>query len=369
MIKKNLKNLIFSSVITILPIPLGFALWDMLPSTMPIHWALNGEANGFSGKLFAILLTPLMLLAVNLIVFFLSVLIDRKSAEQNRKMHKIVLYIIPALSVIISLLTFAVSLEFDIAPLLPAIISIPFGSLMLIIGNYLPKCRQNFTMGIKISTTLESEENWNATHRFGGKVWFVCGLLMLPCAMLPLKYISYPLVTLFLAVILAPTIYSYVYRAKHPESRKNDNGQIQKFKQTKKVAIILSAVFVPVLSVIFATVMFTGNIYAEVGDTSFSVKSTYYAELTVDFEDIEKVEFLENAQKGQRVYGFGSARLLLGNFINEQFGKYTLYSYSHENSCVVITAKENNILVVGLKNKDATKELYNNLLEAVNESN
>ena len=65
--------------------------------------------------------------------------------------------------------------EFDLAVFVPALLGVMF----IFIGNYLPKVKQNRTLGIKISWTLNNEENWNKTHRFGGKVWVVGGLIML----------------------------------------------------------------------------------------------------------------------------------------------------------------------------------------------
>lgn len=41
--------------------------------------------------------------------------------------------------------------------------------LFIVIGNYLPKIRQNNTIGIRIVWTLQDEENWNATHSFSGR--------------------------------------------------------------------------------------------------------------------------------------------------------------------------------------------------------
>ena len=90
--------------------------------------------------------------------------------------------------------------------------------------------------------------------------------------------------------------------------------------------------------------------------------------LTVKFEDIEKVELLEESDAGNRIYGVGSAKILAGNFKNDEFGKYTRYTYLAEKSCVVITARENNILVINGKTAEETKALYEGLLEATNES-
>lgn len=366
MIKKHLKTLVLSSIITLLPIPVGFALWDALPDTLAIHFGASGEANGFSTKLFAILLPPVILLITNLLLFFLSNLIDRKNAAQNPKLQKLVLYIIPLLSLLVSGSIYAVALDFNLSPLLPAIISLPCGLLMLTIGNYLPKCRQNFTMGIKISTTLESEENWNATHRLGGKVWFICGLLMLPCALIPMKYVSYILAVLFAAAILIPVIYSYIYRAKHPDSVDAKKAEQPRHK---RIAIIITAVFLPLLVLLFIVLMFTGSIYTGFDDAEFSVKSTYAAEVSLSYDDIDKVEFFESCDAGHRVFGFGSAKLLLGTFENKEFGRHTRYSYTGEDSCIAITAKDGSILAVGGKDADETKEIYERLKEAINESN
>ena len=53
------------------------------------------------------------------------------------------------------------------------------GLLFIIIGNYLPKARQNYTLGIKIAWTLANEENWNRTHRLAGYLWMIGGLLLI----------------------------------------------------------------------------------------------------------------------------------------------------------------------------------------------
>ena len=52
------------------------------------------------------------------------------------------------------------------------------GILLAVIGNYMPKCRLNYTMGIRTPWTLSSEENWNKTHRLGGKIWVAAGILI-----------------------------------------------------------------------------------------------------------------------------------------------------------------------------------------------
>jgi uncharacterized membrane protein len=52
------------------------------------------------------------------------------------------------------------------------------GILFMAIGNYLGKVRSNFMFGIRTAWTLSSEISWNKTHRLGGWLFFITGLLV-----------------------------------------------------------------------------------------------------------------------------------------------------------------------------------------------
>ena len=78
-------------------------------------------------------------------------------------------------------------------------------------GNYLPKCQQNYTIGIKIPWTLNSEENWNRTHRFAGRLWVVCGLALMLTGFFGGFWIFFAVVLL---MVLAPLAYSYALHRK-----------------------------------------------------------------------------------------------------------------------------------------------------------
>ena len=76
--------------------------------------------------------------------------------------------------------------------------------MFIIIGNYLPKARQNYTIGIKIPWTLANEENWNRTHRLAGYLWMICGILMILISLtrfVPAEWL--------LIMVLVPCIYSF----------------------------------------------------------------------------------------------------------------------------------------------------------------
>lgn len=212
MIKKNLKTLIITSVITLLPILAGVILWDKLPENVPTHFGINGEADGFSSKAFAVFALPFFLLAVHWVCTFVTS-VDPKSKNIDGKPLMLVFWICPTLSLLVSTLVYATAM--DIRLDINMIMSLFFGVLFIIIGNYLPKCKQNYSLGIKIPWTLNSEENWNYTHRISGKLWVAGGIIIIFTSILRVIWI-FPAITLTMVII--PVILSYLYHKKHGEA-------------------------------------------------------------------------------------------------------------------------------------------------------
>ena len=68
MILKNKKLLIITSLLTLLPIPLGLLLWNQFPETMAIHFGITGQADGYASPAYAVFVLPVIMLAVQLAV-------------------------------------------------------------------------------------------------------------------------------------------------------------------------------------------------------------------------------------------------------------------------------------------------------------
>ena len=204
MIKKNLKVLIMTSIVILLPILAGLILWNQLPEQMPAHWNVSGEVDGWSSKAFAVFGFPSILLAAQWLCM-LGSSADPKKENHPAKILHLVLWIIPVLSVVLHTIMYAVALgrEVRVEVVMPVLIGLIFA----IIGNYLPKCKQNYTIGIKIPWTLSSEENWNKTHRFAGRLWTVCGLAIMLTGFLGGFVIFFGVALL---MVIAPLVYSYV---------------------------------------------------------------------------------------------------------------------------------------------------------------
>ena len=208
MIKKNLKVLIITSIIILLPILAGVVLWDQLPDAMPIHWNAAGEIDGWSSKSFAVFGLPFILIAAQWLCL-LATGADPKKKNHSDKMIHLVLWIIPVMSVVLHTITYLTALGYGVR--MEVVMPVLMGLIFAIIGNYLPKCKQNYTIGIKIPWTLDNEENWNKTHRFAGWMWTFCGVAIMLTGFLGSFWIFLPIALL---MVIVPVLYSYLLHRK-----------------------------------------------------------------------------------------------------------------------------------------------------------
>ena len=208
MIKQNWKVLIITSIVILLPMLAGILLWNQLPDKIPSHWNAAGEIDGWSSKAFSVFGLPLILTAFQWLCALVTAA-DPKKANHPKKILHLVLWIIPVLSLVlhISIYVAALGKEVPMEVVMPVLIGLVF----TIIGNHLPKCKQNYTIGIKIPWTLNSEENWNRTHRFSGWLWTFCGLVIILTGFFGSFWIF---LTIVLLMAIAPFIYSYILHRK-----------------------------------------------------------------------------------------------------------------------------------------------------------
>ena len=211
-VKKNKWKIIISSLVTLLPIVAGLILWDKLPDMVPSHWGPTGEVDAYSSKEFFVFGLPLLMLGLNLLCTIAAGL-DPKNKNHEGKPLILVYALIPALTILLSAVTYFAALELPI-PVVNMVIA-AFGLMIVVIGNYLPKCKQSYTIGIKISWTLNSEKNWVATHRMAGKLWVIAGALIILTALLPAKLIIWFFIPILLASVIVPFVYSYIYYKKY----------------------------------------------------------------------------------------------------------------------------------------------------------
>ena len=206
--KVSKKTLILTSIITLFPVFAGLFLWNRLPDTIPTHFAMDGTPNGWSSKAFTVFGIPLFLLLVHFICLLFTTA-DPKYDNISPKIFKLIVWTCPLISVLVVLSSYSIALgrEIDVTRYTMTGMGIVF----MVIGNYLPKCKQNYTMGIKIPWTLADEDNWNHTHRMAGFLWVIGGLVMIFSGFFQWEWL---LLTVIVIITFLPMIYSYLFYRK-----------------------------------------------------------------------------------------------------------------------------------------------------------
>ena len=359
MMKKNKGKLIVSSLLILAPMIFGLLMWNRLPDTMTIHWGVDGSPDGFGAKFFAVILLPVLLCLVHWFCLYFTGR-DDGNKGQNKKVTGMMFWIMPILSICVSSFIYAAAFGFEINP---AVFVIPMcGILFIFIGNYMPKCKQNSTIGIKISWTLMNEENWNVTHRFAGKVWVAGGFLLLLSMLLPETMCMVVFFTALFVLIVVPVMYSYCYCRKQKRNGTwTENWVVYDEKSSKTAKRISLVIIIPILILVFF-VTFTGDIDYKYEEDSFTIEADYWSDITVKYDNMKNITYREDVRFGSRTSGFGSPRLGMGTFENQEFGYYTRYCYEKCRASVVIEVG-NKMLVINGKDEEATKKIYETLLE------
>lgn len=206
-LKNNRGTIIITTIVCLLPILLGIALWDKLPSEIATHFGEDGVPNGWSSRGFAVFGLPLIVTGCHLLCTA-ATCADPKNQRLGDKMFKLILWICPLVTLLCAISIYGYALGMDINVEMMGRIFV--GLVFIVVGNYLPKCRQNYTVGIKLPWTLNDENNWNATHRFAGWVWMIGGVVFILDVFVNVGGMWTSL-GLILILAFVPMVYSFIY--------------------------------------------------------------------------------------------------------------------------------------------------------------
>ena len=202
-LKEERKTIIITTLLSLFPLALGLILWNKLPDQIAMHYDFSGTPDSYYSKPVAVFFN-LFYPVIQLICLF-GTIADPKNKDKNDKVIGLVMWIVPLVAAFTSIVIYGNALNMNID--VKTSIMILLGVVFILVGNYLPKCRQNYTIGIRTPWTLNDQENWDKTHRFAGYVFFIGGIIMFLSAFINNFYVS--LVVIFLIAIL-PIGYSYL---------------------------------------------------------------------------------------------------------------------------------------------------------------
>lgn len=197
------------------PIVLTVYIWPFAPDIVPIHWDFAGKSDNYADKTMGLLLFPGIIICL---YFFLKYLPKIDPNKFNYpSFEKVLLTIRLALHSLLLFIHIATTLS--IIESHCNITSYIFYALiicMIVLGNSMIDIEQNYFIGIRTPWTLSNKEVWTSTHKFGGYLSVISGILIL-CLLLLLQLLhinSDITVTIFLMwiglIVVAPITYSFV---------------------------------------------------------------------------------------------------------------------------------------------------------------
>ena len=188
-------------------------VYPHLPEQVPSHWNIQGEVDDYQGRFFGAFFFPLMIAGLYLLMLVLPVIDPRReNYARFRGAYTFLRWGFVIFMAILYGVTIAVALGYgmDIGLVVKAMVA----GLFIIIGNYKGQFRHNYFVGIKTPWTLANEEVWQRTHRMGGKLWVICGLICLVVSPFNTTWAAAVFFGAIAVMTLVPMVYSYLLFAR-----------------------------------------------------------------------------------------------------------------------------------------------------------
>ncbi|AFE04100.1 hypothetical protein COCOR_01490 [Corallococcus coralloides DSM 2259] len=185
-------------------------LYGQLPESIPTHWNAEGVVDGYTPKPWGPFVLPLVMAAMYLVL----VAVPRISPRGYRveRFQGVFEGIQAALVAFLFLLNALVLLAgIGVSVPMARVVPAGVGLLFMVLGNYMGKFTKNFFCGIRTPWTLASDEVWLRTHRLGGRLFVLAGLVVLVSGLLGGGPV--PVLAAVAVAAVTPVLYSYfLYR-------------------------------------------------------------------------------------------------------------------------------------------------------------
>jgi uncharacterized membrane protein len=216
---RPLAILVVASVVAMLAISAW--AWGRIPdgAQIPIHWGLDGQPDGYGPKWVGLLLTPALGLVMGGVFLVIPRLDPRRDhlAASTRAWVAITSSLMLLLVVVHGAIVATVlGATFDVG----RVLGVGIGVLFAVIGNFLGKTRSNWFMGIRTPWTMSSERSWTKTHRLGGRLFLLVGLVSIVLGLFTSAQVVFIALLPGIGIAaLVPIVYSYFVWRDDPEKR------------------------------------------------------------------------------------------------------------------------------------------------------
>ncbi len=210
---KNKKLLFLMGLLCLVNLAGHLYFYPSLPDTVPIHWGFDGQPDGWGGKS-SILFTASLPFAMLLLLAVLPRMDPKgKNFQRFQPVYRIFLILLTVFMCGVSWLS-----ELTVYNVLPSggslvntLVMGGLGLVLLVLGNYMPRIKQNYTFGCRTPWALNDEHNWNRTQRMGGIVFVVMGAVLLLVSVFATLLGETLTLALLLGALLGGSVWIYVY--------------------------------------------------------------------------------------------------------------------------------------------------------------
>ena len=201
-----------------------------LPAEIPAHYDFAGNVTRYGSK-YELLILPVILLLISFGSRFLLLHLRRKAEQAGSDKErqaaaanaKVVVIVIFSQALILSCIqgvalyntVFALRGESFLSTFAgEKLLTILCGSLLLVPGNILPKCRRNGMVGFRLPWTKYNDITWQKSNRFAGMMLVAAGALgIVSTVFAPKGYGMFLLSIYIMAAIVISTVRAWqVYR-------------------------------------------------------------------------------------------------------------------------------------------------------------
>ena len=198
---------LFALIIVLLSFVVGIYSYFWMPEKIAVHWNIRGEANVYMPKSLGLFILPLIFAGVTLLLIAIP-RIDplKENIEAFRKYYDWLLIIFPAFLFTTYLHLILWNIGFKINLLLT--IPIGIGLTIIYLGFLLEKSKRNWFIGIRTPWTLSSDKVWEKTHKLGGKLFKIAGIIIFLSIFLQ-EYMLMLTLTPIITITIITTVYSY----------------------------------------------------------------------------------------------------------------------------------------------------------------
>ena len=207
------RSLLVSLVFLVIAVTVAIWLYPRLPAVVPTHWDLHGRINGTMPRFWGAAMPALLIAGLAALTWVLPVISPRRfEITPFAHVYVLVMLASQALVLVLGMATLLFAVGYPVA--MPKVAMLGVGALFVILGNYMGKLRKNFFIGIRTPWTLASDAVWERTHRFGGWLFMLAGLLVIAVTLSDAP--AWLPITLLGAACFIPAIYSLVIYRRMP---------------------------------------------------------------------------------------------------------------------------------------------------------